>query len=69
MFVTVAKKMARASLVGPSHAARRPGLPASSSRLMASPATTGSSTRSPSEMISAAIDICWMSMPSRYMNA
>ncbi len=63
-FVSVAKKIARASRVGPIHAAISRGIPPASSRSIASPATTGMSTRSPSAMISVAIDTCWMSTPS-----
>ena len=36
---------------------------------MASPATTGSSTSSPSAIISDAIDTCCRSMPSAYIEA
>ncbi len=65
MFVMVANTIAVASFVGPSHAAMPLGWPASRSRLMASPATTGSSTSSPRAIMSDAIDTCWRSMPSR----
>src|SRR5262250_2060641 len=64
MLVIVANIMALASLVGPSQAATRGGWPRTRSRLMASPATTGSSTRSPSAMISVAIETCCKSIPS-----
>ena len=47
MLVIVANRIACASLVGPSHAATTRGCPSASSRLMASPATTGSSTSKP----------------------
>ena len=39
--------------------------PWASARLIASPATTGSSTSRPSAMISEATDTCWISSPSR----
>ena len=50
--------------VGPSQAASSRGVPWPSSRLIASPATTGMSTSRPSAMISVAIETCWRSMPS-----
>ena len=65
MFVTVAYMIAVASFVGPSHDATIGGCPAASSRFIESPATTGSSTSSPSAMISVAIDTCCRSMPSK----
>ena len=68
MFVIVAKRIARASFVGPSHAETMGGCPRARSRLMASPATTGSSTSSPSAMMSEAIEICCRSIPSKYMS-
>ena len=64
MFVTVAYMMAVASLVGPSQAATTGGRPSASERLMASPATTGSSTSRPRAMIREAIETCCRSMPS-----
>ena len=64
ILVMVANMMAVASLVGPSQAATVRGFPPSSSRLMASMATTGSSTNSPRAMISDAMETCWMSTPS-----
>ena len=67
MFVMVAYRIAFESFVGPSQAATRRLLPCASSRLIASPATTGSSTSSPKAMISEAIDICWISRPSNCM--
>ncbi len=47
MLVIVANRIARESRVGPHHAAVSGGNPAPSSRLIASPATTGSSTSKP----------------------
>ena len=64
MLVIVANIMALASFVGPSQAAARDGWPRTRSRLMASPATTGSSISSPSAMISVAIETCCRSIPS-----
>ena len=66
MFVSVAKKMAVASLVGPSHAAMSRGKPAARPRLMPSPATTGTSTSRPSAMINVATDTCCKSIPNIY---
>jgi hypothetical protein len=65
MLVIVANRIAVASLVGPSHDATSGFHPEASARLMASPATTGSSTRSPSAMISDATEICCRSIPRR----
>src|SRR5215475_10934975 len=59
MLVMVANMIAFASLVGPHHAATTLGCPAARSRLIASPATTGSSTSRPKAMISEAIETCW----------
>src|SRR5689334_13318357 len=67
MFVIVANMIAFASLVGPHHAATTLGCPAAKSRLIASPATTGSSTSKPNAMINEAIETCWRSMPSTYI--
>src|SRR5215212_9513635 len=67
MLVIVAYRIAFESLVGPSQAATRRLLPCASSRLIASPATTGSSTSRPKAMINEAIDICWISRPSNCM--
>ena len=64
MLVIVAYMMAVAIFVGPSQGATMRGCPSASMRLMESPATTGSSTSSPSAMISDATDTCWISMPS-----
>ncbi len=58
MLVIVANKIAVASLVGPSQAATSGRQPSASERLMASPATTGSSTSRPSAKINDAIEIC-----------
>ena len=58
MLVMVANTIAFASLVGPSQDARSRGEPEPSSRLIASPATTGMSTSKPSAMISVAIETC-----------
>ncbi len=63
MFVTVANAMVLNNFVGPSHAATDLGLPSPSSRTMASPDTTGTSTSSPSAIISEAIETCWRSIP------
>src|SRR5262245_6305907 len=65
MFVIVAYRIAVASLVGPSQAATTGGWPNARSLLIASPATTGSSTSKPSAIISVAIETCCKSMPSR----
>src|SRR6266568_958714 len=67
MFVMVAYRIAFESFVGPSQAATRRLLPCASSRLIASPATTGSSTSRPKAIINEAIDICWISKPSNCM--
>ncbi len=66
MLVAVAYRMARASRVGPSQAAIKGGWPAANSRLMASLATTGSSTSKPRAMISEAMETCWRSTPAMY---
>jgi len=67
MFVIVANAITLNSLVGPSHAAIALGSPSPSSRTMASPETTGTSTRSPSAIISEAMETCWRSMPSVFI--
>ena len=54
----VAKIIAFASFVGPIHDARSRGEPEPSSRLIASPATTGISTSKPRAMISVAMETC-----------
>ena len=64
MLVMVAKMIALMSFVGPSHAAMSGGKPAPSEFLIASPATTGTSTSRPRAMISVAMEICWRSIPS-----
>ena len=69
MLVIVAYIIAVASFVGPSQAATPRRLPAASSRLMASPATTGSSTSRPSAMISVAMETCCRSMPQHVHHA
>src|SRR5262245_19160424 len=67
MFVMVANKIADASFVGPSHAATTRGQPSPSDLLIASPATTGSSTNKPSARINDAMEICCTSSPSSCM--
>ena len=67
IFVTVAYAIVLNSFVGPSHAAVDLGWPSPSSRTIASPDTTGTSTSSPSAMISEAIETCCRSIPSVLM--
>jgi hypothetical protein len=57
MLITVANRIACRSRHGPSHAPASRPRPLAYSRLIASEATTGSSTSMPSAMISAAIEI------------
>ena len=59
----VANAIVLNSFVGPSQAATDLGWPAPSSRTIASPDTTGTSTNSPSAMISEAIETCCRSIP------
>ena len=63
MFLIVAKRIAVASFVGPSHVATSGDFPSFNARLMASPATTGSSTSRPRAMMSEATDTCCRSTP------
>src|SRR5262245_2096132 len=58
ILVTVAYMIAVASLVGPSQAETIEECPIARSLLMASPATTGSSTSKPRAMIRLAIETC-----------
>src|SRR5947209_6346528 len=64
MFVTVANAIVLNSLVGPSQAAMDLGWPAPSSRTIASPDTTGTSTSRPRAIINEAMETCWRSIPS-----
>src|SRR5215469_3907051 len=63
IFVRVANAIVLNSFVGPSHAAVDLGWPAPSSRTIASPDTTGTSTSKPRAMISEAIETCCRSIP------
>src|ERR1700755_2246744 len=63
IFVPVANAIVLNSLVGPSHAAVDLGWPSPSSRAIASPETTGTSTSNPRAMISEAIETCCRSIP------
>src|SRR6201984_2999986 len=63
IFVTVAYAIVLNSFVGPNHAAVDLGWPSPSSRTIASPDTTGTSTSNPRAMISEAIETCCRSIP------
>ncbi len=67
MFVRVAKKIAVANFVGPSHAATRRASPAARPRLIPSPATTGTSTSRPKAIMSVATETCCRSIPNMYV--
>ena len=69
MLVIVANRIACASFVGPSHAATTGGWYSAKQRLIESPATTGSSTSSPSAIINVAMDTCCRSTPNTCANA